>query len=160
MLNIQWRHQGCMRGHLPPPWRFCPPPTLAPTPRWKKNMSKISHFWQIFEFLPPQTHIFAPQCPPEQVSGAATVNNTYSSFNCIAIVFFSTVSEMSTQQKTQLIDISADITLLVLGKVGLTWYKVVTQACRLLSACHTALGDPSTLSQVSHLYLRGDNCML
>ena len=47
-----------MRGYLPPP-----PEALSLTclPPYKKKMTKISHFRQILEFLPPQKRILPPQ---------------------------------------------------------------------------------------------------
>ena len=42
-------------------------------PRQKKKIAKISHFRQIFGFLPPQNRILPPRCPPQKKnSGAAT----------------------------------------------------------------------------------------
>ena len=70
----QWRHQGGggHGGKCPPPQsEVLPPPHLPPSQ--KKKMVKISHFWQIFEFLPPQKCILSPRCPPtKKISGAAT----------------------------------------------------------------------------------------
>ena len=55
--------------------RKCPPvggsaPHLPP--KLKKKMVKISHFRQIFGYLPPQNCILPPGCPPQKISGAAT----------------------------------------------------------------------------------------
>ena len=58
-INDQWQHQG---GHFPPSEAL--PPTCPPVRR--KKLAKISHFWQIFWFLPPQNHILPPRCPPQK----------------------------------------------------------------------------------------------
>ena len=61
----QWQHQGGMGawGGIPPPiGGSAPPPTCPPN---KKKMAKISHFWQIFRFLPPQKRI-CPLIPPNK----------------------------------------------------------------------------------------------
>ena len=53
----QWRHQGGAWGQMPPQSEALPP-------NQKKKMAKISHFWQIFGFLPPSESHFAPSMPP------------------------------------------------------------------------------------------------
>ena len=53
-------------------------PQSAPTcPPQKKKMVKISHFLQIFGFLPPQKRILPPRCPPQKKSGAATILRSF-----------------------------------------------------------------------------------
>ena len=52
---------GGMGTFEPPCWRLCPPP-LAPSQ--KEKMATVSHFGQIFGFLPPQNRILPPRCPP------------------------------------------------------------------------------------------------
>ena len=56
--GIKGRHGGI---YPPPPSEALPP--LAPSQ--KKKMAKISHFWQIFGFLPPQNRI-SPLDAPHQ----------------------------------------------------------------------------------------------
>ena len=52
-------------------------PPLPPTPSEEK-MAKISHFRQMFGFLPPENHILPPRCPPpKKISGAATEDAYY-----------------------------------------------------------------------------------
>ena len=63
VTGFQWRHQGGHGGISPPPsQRLCPP--TCPPPSQKKKIAKISHFRQIFGFLPPQNYILPPRCPP------------------------------------------------------------------------------------------------
>ena len=48
------------------------PPRGSAPPSQKEKMVKISHFWQIFGFFPPQKRILPPRCPPQKISSAAT----------------------------------------------------------------------------------------
>ena len=68
-----WRRRGGPGPAGPPwirawgAWGICSPPPVrgsAPTcPPSEEKMGKISHFRQIFGFLPPQNHILPPRCP-------------------------------------------------------------------------------------------------
>ena len=54
---------------------FPPVGGSSPTcPQLEEKMAKISHFRQIFGFLPPQNRILPPRYPPQKkkISGAAT----------------------------------------------------------------------------------------
>ena len=50
-------------GKFSPQLEALPSPTCPPPVR-RKQMAKISHFRQIFRFLPPQNCIFSPSMPP------------------------------------------------------------------------------------------------
>ena len=52
-------------GHIPQ-LEALPPLAPPPPPRQKKKMARISHFRQIFGFLPPQNRILPPRCPPHK----------------------------------------------------------------------------------------------
>ena len=62
-----WRHQGGAWGHFPPRRRLCPP-----LPLLEEKNTKISHFRQIFGFLPSQNRIWPLDVPHQKISGATT----------------------------------------------------------------------------------------
>ena len=43
------------------------PPIGGSAPSQKKKMAKISHFRQLFRFLPPKNRILLPRCPPQKI---------------------------------------------------------------------------------------------
>ena len=57
-LDLRGLTSGSIKGGMGASRLFLP---LAPQ---KKKMVKMSHFWQICGFLPPQKWIFPPRCPP------------------------------------------------------------------------------------------------
>ena len=53
----QWRYQGEGAWGVFAPQSEALPPTC---PSQKEEMAKVSHFWQLFRFLPPQIRILTP----------------------------------------------------------------------------------------------------
>ena len=60
----QWQHQGGAWGHFPPPQSKDLSPYLPPCQ--KENMAKISHFQQIFGYLPPQNAFCSLDAPQKK----------------------------------------------------------------------------------------------